>query len=1203
MTFKSQKTFVTSLLAIAVGVLLVGSRVSSQQPGGPPDPRPGQDRSQREGRTRVIVELNLPDAHVPEAELPEVTAVLAQRTSIATIGTRTLSRLPRSTRVIRQYPTLPYLALDVTSEGRQALDALGSDVLRVFDDELLFPVLTESVPLVEGDQAWAAGFDGTNTMIAVLDTGVDRSHPALLGKVTEEACYSTADPGISESVCPNGQSQQIGPGAAAPCPFPDCLHGTHVAGIAAGNDSARVPPIAGVARGAQVFAIQVFARIIDPESCGGSAPCTAAYSSDIIAGLERVYAVALSGSHTIASVNMSLGGSVFTEPCDTEPYKPAIDNLRAIGIPTVIASGNSGIPFGVSSPACISSAVSVGSTDKNDTVSYFSNSATFLSLYAPGGSILSSVPGGGYSVQSGTSMATPHVAGVWSVLKQANPGATVSTILDTLRNTGLPITDWRFLGSSTVPRVRLYRALAAFVPVANPSPSVTTIAPATTRAGAAQMLLTVTGTGFNSFSVVRWNGANRSTRVVNTTKLEATIPATDLAATGTAQVSVFTSAPGGGTSAELTFTIDPPPVLTVSTSQSAPGDPVTVTLTGGFGGSSDYLALAQTGAADSNYLQWTFVGSGVTTRTWTTTMPTTAGTYEFRLFVNSVRRATSPTVTVNSSINPAPVVSSLTPSNAIAGGSTFTLTVNGSSFIASSVVRWNGTNRPTTMVSATQLQATIDASDIAAPGAAQVTVFTPSPGGGTSSALTFDVRPTPTLSVSATSVAGGVAVTATLNNGLGGSLDWLSLAAVSAANSSYVQYTLVGAGVTSRTWTVTMPATPGSYEFRLLSGSNVRLATSPTVVVVAPTLSVSTTNAVTGEPVTVTMTNGSGGTGDWLAFASTTAANTSYLQHTNVGAGVTTRTWTVNMPSTPGTYEFRMFLNSGFTRVATSPTITVTVGPPSLSSLSPSGAPVGAAAFTLTVNGSGFNAGSVVRWNGSDRATTYVSATRVRATIPASDVNAAGTAQITVFVPAPGGGLSSSLPFEIGGTPVLTVSATTVTTGSEVTVTLTGGYGGSGDWLALAATTAPNNSYLKYTNVGAGVTERTWTVTMSSAGTFEFRLFLNNGYTRVATSAPVVVTEGPPPVLTVNTTTAAPGTPITVTLTNGRGGTADWMSFAPTSAANNSYLQFVYVGSGVTTRTWTVTAPSTPGTYEFRLFLNNSYTRAATSATITVPAP
>jgi hypothetical protein len=67
-------------------------------------------------------------------------------------------------------------------------------------------------------------------------------------------------------------------------------------------------PIAGVAKGASVFAIQVFTKVIDPATCGGVAPCMGAFSSDVIAGLERVYARALSGALDIASVNMSLGG-------------------------------------------------------------------------------------------------------------------------------------------------------------------------------------------------------------------------------------------------------------------------------------------------------------------------------------------------------------------------------------------------------------------------------------------------------------------------------------------------------------------------------------------------------------------------------------------------------------------------------------------------------------------------------------------------------------------------------------------------------------------------------------------------------------------------------------------------------------------------------------------------------------------------------
>jgi hypothetical protein len=76
-----------------------------------------------------------------------------------------------------------------------------------------------------------------------------------------------------------------------------------------------------------------------------------------------------------------------------------------------------------------------------------------------------------------------------------------------------------------------------------------------------------------------------------------------------------------------------------------------------------------------------------------------------------------------------------------------------------------------------------------------------------------------------------------------------------------------------------------------------------------------------------------------------------------------------------------------------------------------------------------------------------------------------------------------------------------------------------------------------------------------------------------------------------------------VTLTNGLGGTTDWLAFAPVGAANNSYVQFTYVGAGVTTRTWTVTMPSTPGTYEFRLFRMASFVRIATSPPVVSTAP
>jgi hypothetical protein len=184
---------------------------------------------------------------------------------------------------------------------------------------------------------------------------------------------------------------------------------------------------------------------------------------------------------------------------------------------------------------------------------------------------------------------------------------------------------------------------------------------------------------------------------------------------------------------------------------------------------------------------------------------------------------------------PVPVATSLSPASVTAGTAAFNLTVNGSSFVPSSIVRWKGADRPTTFLSATQLRASISAADIATAGTASVTVSTPSPGGGTSAPLTFTIAAAPQgprLTVSATTVARGGSVTVTLTNGQGGIGDWLAFALSTAPNTSYYTYTYVGLGVKSRTWTITAPTTPGVYEFRLFFNDGyTRAATSPTVTV------------------------------------------------------------------------------------------------------------------------------------------------------------------------------------------------------------------------------------------------------------------------------------------------------------------------------------------------------------------------------------
>ncbi len=145
--------------------------------------------------------------------------------------------------------------------------------------------------------------------------------------------------------------------------------------------------------------------------------------------------------YNIAAVNMSLGGGKYTSSCDTDSRKAAIDNLRSAGIATVISSGNDYYTNGIGAPACISTAVSVGATTKSDVEASYSNyHPTMLSLFAPGSSIYSSVPGGGWETWNGTSMAAPHVTGAWAILKQKSPSASVTDILNNLQTTGAAVT-------------------------------------------------------------------------------------------------------------------------------------------------------------------------------------------------------------------------------------------------------------------------------------------------------------------------------------------------------------------------------------------------------------------------------------------------------------------------------------------------------------------------------------------------------------------------------------------------------------------------------------------------------------------------------------------------------------------------------------------------------------------------------------------
>jgi subtilisin len=415
-----------------------------------------------EGRVRVIVHLAAP--MTPEGLLTDSAAVQGQRQGIANAQNAVLGALAGSShRMIHRYETLPFLALEVGPGALAILNSLGSLITRVEEDTLAAPMLPESVPLVHGPAAWSAGVTGTGKVVAILDTGVDKNHSFLIGKVIEEACYS------ANNNCPNGLNVQEEAGAGVPCTYAAsaCRHGTHVAGIAAGSGVS----FSGVAKDASLMAVQVFSRFTGASCSGaGEDPCARSFTSDQLKGLQRV--LLLKDTHSFASVNMSLGGGLFPSNCDGDSRKVAIDNLRSVGIATTISSGNNSNSSALSAPACISTAISVGSTDDGsngtvaDAVSSFSNSASFLSILAPGRWINSSVPGDLFANFQGTSMAAPHVAGTWAVLKHAKPLATVTEVLTSLQATGVPITDPR--NGLTKFRIRVAEALQALGTGAGP---------------------------------------------------------------------------------------------------------------------------------------------------------------------------------------------------------------------------------------------------------------------------------------------------------------------------------------------------------------------------------------------------------------------------------------------------------------------------------------------------------------------------------------------------------------------------------------------------------------------------------------------------------------------------------------------------------------------------------------------------------------
>ncbi len=405
------RRFRAGLAAVLWVAILAGSSPAFAAPRCYVHPRVERDLA-RAGTARVIVslwDLSLPAARARDwrERMPAVEKLAA----------RALQQAPKF-QVRRRYAIFPFLAGSV---DRDALEQLAASpvVEAVYPDHRLQATLTESGPLIGQPEAEAAGATGDGVGIAILDSGIDYTHPDLGGP----------DPFPNSKVV--GGYDFVNDDSD---PMDDEGHGTHVASTAAGTGAT----YRGIAPGARLLAV----KVLDSEGIG--------YASDTVAGIE--WCITNKSTYNIHVINLSLGipDLEFTDPteCDEYPEGQAIADAVANGIFVAVSSGNDSFTDGLAFPACATAATSVGATydtgDSNagdvDAPTRYSNRGEMLDLFAPGAFITAAKLGGGYVTWQGTSMAAPHVAGAAAVLVQegiTDPAA----IEQRLKLTGVQIVD------------------------------------------------------------------------------------------------------------------------------------------------------------------------------------------------------------------------------------------------------------------------------------------------------------------------------------------------------------------------------------------------------------------------------------------------------------------------------------------------------------------------------------------------------------------------------------------------------------------------------------------------------------------------------------------------------------------------------------------------------------------------------------------
>ncbi len=351
----------------------------------------------------------IPNAYIVTLEAGTPAAVAADHSS----------RLGADVQQVYRHAVHGYAArMSAATAGLVAADPRVASV----DHDRVVTTAAQSLPTginrVDGELSSTAAGNGSGSVdvdIAIIDTGIDVTHPDLNV--------------VGGKNCSTGTSYNDGHG-----------HGSHVAGTAAAKDDG--VGVVGVAPGARLWAV----RVLNNAGSGTT--------SSVVCGIDWVTA----NSSTIEVANMSLGGSGSDSVCGgSDTYHNAICKSVGAGVTYAVAAGNESADANASRPATYEEVITVSAladfdgltggtgaatcrSDVDDTFANFSNYGTDVDLIAPGVCIHSTWKGGGYNTISGTSMASPHVAGAAALYKANHPGTSPAQVKTALQSAGK--TDW-----------------------------------------------------------------------------------------------------------------------------------------------------------------------------------------------------------------------------------------------------------------------------------------------------------------------------------------------------------------------------------------------------------------------------------------------------------------------------------------------------------------------------------------------------------------------------------------------------------------------------------------------------------------------------------------------------------------------------------------------------------------------------------------